>query len=140
MVTAVTTYSVTRAIYAPPARPATASRPEPLVAPPVNTDFFQHPRVMGGAMLVSDQRGDDPYDREVAQLRALFNHRRPLLDSATVAMLERNLQMIDRAIGQSRAALARDPGNSLLHRQLNFAMGKKIQVLRTAATLPAGAE
>ena len=140
-VTATSTYTVTRAMYAPEATPVAVGPSDPPVAsPPFDSHYFQAPQVMGSAMLVSNQRGDDQYEREVAQLRALFDHRRPLLDTAIVALLDRNLRMIDRAIGQSRAALARDPGNALLHRQLNLAMGKKIQVLRTAATLPAAAE
>jgi hypothetical protein len=140
-VTATSTYTITRAMYAPEAVPVAVAPAQPSFdSPPVDSYYFQSPQAMGGAMLVSNQRGDDPYEREVAQLRALFDQRRPLLDTAIVALLERNLKMIDRAIGQSRAALARDPGNALLHRQLNLAMGKKIQVLRTAATLPAAAE
>ena len=83
---------------------------------------------------VSD--ADAAFDREVVQLRALLEQRRPNLDSATVAVLERNLQIIDRAIAESRAALEKDPGSVLLNRQLHNALGKKVQVLRTAALLP----
>ena len=90
------------------------------------------------ATLVSDARAtaEAAFDREVTQLRGLLEQRRPDLDSATVALLERNLQIIDRAIAESRAALARDPGSALLNRQLHNALGKKVQVLRTAALLP----
>ena len=91
-----------------------------------------------GTVLVAnrDAEADAAFDREVTQLRALLEQRRPNLDSATVALLERNLQIIDRAIAESRAALARDPGSALLNRQLHNALGKKVQVLRTAALLP----
>lgn len=92
-----------------------------------------------GVVLAADaatRAADAAFDREVVQLRALLEQRRPNLDSATVAILERNLQIIDRAIAESRAALEKDPGSVLLNRQLHNALGKKVQVLRTAALLP----
>ena len=91
-----------------------------------------------GATMVVDREtsSDVAFDREVVQLRALLEERRPNLDSATVALLERNLRIIDQAITESRAALAKDPGSALLNRQLHNALGRKVQVLRTAALLP----
>ena len=90
-----------------------------------------------GATLVSETSPSAAaFDREVVQLRALLEQRRPNLDSATVALLERNLRIIDLAIAESRAALEKDPGSALLNRQLHNALGKKVQVLRTAALLP----
>jgi hypothetical protein len=84
----------------------------------------------------AQEESNAAFDREVVQLRPLLEERRPNLDSATVALLERNLQIIDRAIAESRAALEKDPGSALLSRQLHNALGKKVQVLRTAALLP----
>jgi hypothetical protein len=54
-----------------------------------------------------------------------------------VAIIERNLQIIDAAIAQSRAALARDPASQMLDQQLTHALDKKVELLRTAAMLPA---
>ena len=62
--------------------------------------------------------------------------RRGELDSATVAVLVRNLVVIDRAIAQSRAALARDPHSPFLGDQLTRALGQKVELLRTAALIP----
>lgn len=93
--------------------------------------------------LVADAQtaaADAAFNREVARLRAMLEERRPDLDSATVALLERNLDVIDRAIAESRAALQANPGSALLNRQLQNALGKKVQVLRTAALLPRGAD
>ena len=129
-VTAGTTYVVTR----------NALRGEGTVVAsgaPVGSD------TVGGAMLVSDAQttaADAVFDREVARLRAMLEERRPDLDSATVALLERNIEVIDRAIAESRAALATDPTSALLNRQLQNALGRKVQVLRTAALLPRGAD
>ena len=76
------------------------------------------------------------YDREVAMLRGVLEERRSALDPATIAILEQNLGVIDRAILESREALRRDPASSLLSRQLDLALEKKLQLLRTAALLP----
>ena len=76
------------------------------------------------------------YDRDVAQLRAILAERRAELDSTTIATLEKNLDLIDRAIAESRAALQRDPASEFLADQLARAMTKKVAILRTAAMLP----
>jgi hypothetical protein len=81
--------------------------------------------------------GAATYDREIAQLRGVVQQRRADLDSATVAVLERNLRVIDDAIAQSRAALARDPRSRFLGQQLERTLDQKLELLRTAALLPA---
>jgi hypothetical protein len=131
IVTAGTTYIFTKTAYEPGQAEVVSNDATPL--PGAGT--------AEGAIsttVVSDVRttADAAFDREVVQLRNLLEQRRPDLDSATVALLERNLQIIDRAIAESRAALAKDPGSALLNRQLHNALGKKVQVLRTAALLP----
>jgi hypothetical protein len=77
------------------------------------------------------------YARDVAQLRAIVSERRAELDSTTIAVLEKNLELIDRAIAESRAALERDPASDFLADQLARAMTKKVAILRTVALLPA---
>lgn len=79
------------------------------------------------------------YDREINELRAVLDQRRSLLDSATVAAVEQSIRIIDTAIAEARAALARDASSAFLHDQLNRALQKKVGVLRTVALLPAGA-
>jgi hypothetical protein len=97
----------------------------------------------GGARLVAGPAESDAavlvaaaYDQEIATLRAAVRERRGDLDSATVAVLVRNLGIIDAAIAQSRAALARDPHSPLLGDQLTRALGQKVELLRTVALLP----
>lgn len=85
----------------------------------------------------ADRTGDTQYARDVADLRALVRDRRAELDSATVAVLERNLELIDKAIAESRAALERDPAREFLADELTRAMTKKLAILRTVALLPA---
>lgn len=77
------------------------------------------------------------YAREIAQLDSIVHDRHSQLDSTTIAVVEKNLQIIDRAIAQSRAALAHDPNSGFLHDQLNNALDQKIALLRTVALLPA---
>jgi anti-sigma factor RsiW len=77
------------------------------------------------------------YGKEIALLQKIVSQRKTQLDSSTVAIIERNLEIIDAAIEQSRAALARDPASMLLSEQLTHALDKKVELLRTAALLPA---
>jgi hypothetical protein len=77
------------------------------------------------------------YDREIGKLRAIVRERRSQLDPKTVAVLEQSIAVIDSAIAQSRAALAKDPASGFLATQLNHSLEKKVELLRTAALLPA---
>jgi anti-sigma factor RsiW len=80
---------------------------------------------------------DRLYGKEIASLQLIVSQRKTQLDSSTVAIIEKNLQIIDDAIEQSRAALAKDPASLLLGDQLTHALNKKVALLRTAALLPA---
>ena len=77
------------------------------------------------------------YDREISKLRTIVRTRRSQLDPKTVAVLEQSIAVIDSAIAQSRAALAKDPARGFLAEQLNHSLEKKVELLRTAAMLPA---
>jgi hypothetical protein len=76
------------------------------------------------------------YGREIEMLQNIVKQRQTQLDSSTVAVIQKNLEIIDTAIAQSRAALARDPASRLLNQQLTHALDKKVELLRTAAMLP----
>jgi hypothetical protein len=77
------------------------------------------------------------YDQEITKLRQIVRQRRSELDPRTVAVLEQSIAVIDSAIAQSRAALAKDPASGFLATQLNHSLEKKVELLRTAALLPA---
>ena len=53
-------------------------------------------------------------------------------------MLERNLQIIDEAIREARAALDNDPANALLNAHLAGARQRKLNLLRQAALISEG--
>lgn len=80
---------------------------------------------------------DRVYGKEIDMLQNIVSQRRTQLDSSTVAIIEKNLRIIDQAIEQSRAALAKDPASRMLDQQLTHALDKKVELLRTAAMLPA---
>ena len=76
------------------------------------------------------------YGDEITRLQAIITERRNELDPATVTVIEASLKVIDAAVKQSRAALARDPRSGFLVDQLNSALDKKVELLRTVALLP----
>lgn len=77
-------------------------------------------------------------DREIRSLEALVATQRAQLDPATVAVLERNLAVIDRAIAESRTAFLRDPASRFLATQLTRSFTSKLTLLRDMARLSAG--
>ncbi|HEY6358074.1 MAG TPA: hypothetical protein VIX35_07510, partial [Vicinamibacterales bacterium] len=77
------------------------------------------------------------YDHQITALHQILQQRRARLDPKTVAVLDRNLAIIDSAIVQSRAALAHDPASAFLANQLDQSLNSKLELLKTAALLPA---
>ena len=133
-------------------RPASPAEPEANAGStpqPSNTTVAAAPeKISGGAqrtqaMLASQtaqtdrSRSEAVYGKEIEMLQRIVSQRKTRLDSSTVAIIEKNLEIIDNAIEQSRAALARDPASMLLSEQLTHALDKKVELLRTAALLPA---
>jgi hypothetical protein len=84
-------------------------------------------------VLVSAAKEKVNYDREIVRLRAIVDSGRTRLDPATVALLERNLRIIDSAIVQCQNALARDPASNFLIESLNHAYESKVKLLHIAA-------
>jgi Putative zinc-finger len=110
-------------------RPATGSRT-------VASDATPRQSRVGARLAVQREPSDVVYGREIDMLQKIVTQRKTQLDSSTVAIIERNLRIIDAAIEQSKAALARDPRSRLLSDQLTHALDKKVELLRTAALLP----
>lgn len=79
---------------------------------------------------------EQTYDSEITRLRAIVTERSAQLDPATVAVLDKNLKVIDDAIAQCKDALRSDPNSRFLIESLNEALDSKVQLLRKAATLP----
>lgn len=70
------------------------------------------------------------------ELATALDARRGELDPATVAVVEANLAVIDQAIGECAAALAKTPDDPQLTSALRRAWAQKLALLERAATLP----
>jgi len=86
-----------------------------------------------GFRLAVSPRADSAYDGAVADLERVLYEGRSRLDTATVRVIEQNLQIIDRAIAEARAAIAADPANAYLNGQMAANMRRKLDLLRRAA-------
>jgi len=84
-----------------------------------------------------NRSAEQTFDAEITRLRAIVQRRRSQLDPVTISVIERNLKVIDDAIAQCRAALSKDPASRFLIESLNHALENKVELLRTAAMLPA---
>jgi hypothetical protein len=107
---------------------ATAPRVTPAQVSPSNVSQVFHAKKDVSAARV--------YDLEISLLDSVVHTRRKSLDPKTVAIIEKNLKIIDKAITESRAALAKDPKSPLLSNQLDNVLGSKVELLRTVAFLP----
>jgi hypothetical protein len=85
---------------------------------------------------VAMSHADSIFATEIGKLRLMVRSRRDQLDPRTVAVLDQSIAVIDSAIAQSRAALAKDPASGFLATQLNHSLEKKVELLRTVASLP----
>ena len=91
--------------------------------------------VGGPTVLPAMVRAEETYGQAAADLRAILDEGRDRLDPKTVAVLERNLALIDSAITQTETALRNDPASAYLNAYLARNMQRKLTLLRQAATL-----
>jgi anti-sigma factor RsiW len=70
------------------------------------------------------------------QLVAVFESRRRMMSPQTVAVVEKNMRVIDEAVREMEAALARDPGNAHLPALLVAAYDQEIDMLQGVAHMP----
>lgn len=120
-----------------------SAKPEVAVAP---VDSGPPARASTGQPVSSTTRlasntkpsAEQTYDREINRLLVVYHQRRPELDSSTVAIVKKNLKIIDDAIAQTKLALKRDPASEFLMESLNDEFDTKVQLLRKVAMLPSG--
>jgi len=77
------------------------------------------------------------FDRATNELSLILAAQRGRLRPETVALVERNLGIIDAAIAESRAALARDTANAELQHLWAAAARQKVELLRWATRVAA---
>jgi hypothetical protein len=99
------------------------------------------PRVSGDVRPVSStpvpDSGDaeEEYERAVRELMSVVEARRASLPLETQEALKRNLETIDQALTEIRAALSKEPGNTQLNHLLASTHRKKVEVLRRVVKL-----
>src|SRR6266567_565100 len=94
-----------------------------------------HDRLAGGGVGWAAVQTD--FDRATDELSRALAVERGRLRPETVALLERNLAVIDAAIAESRAALVRDPANADLRRLFAAASRHKVELLEWATRVAA---
>lgn len=94
------------------------------------------PTVGVPARFVAKPNVEATYDQEIAALRAIVSQRQSKLDPRTREVIRKNLAVIDQAVAESRAALAKDPNSGFLVDQLNQSLDTEVDLLRTVALLP----
>lgn len=75
------------------------------------------------------------YGREIARLEAIVRQRESALDPATTAIIENSMRIIDSALVEARAALARDPASRFLTDQVDKTLQKKMELLRSVTMI-----
>jgi hypothetical protein len=75
------------------------------------------------------------YATAASELSAELARARTRLSPATLAVIEKNLAVIDSALAESRRALAGDPGNAVLERLVIATWQQKMDFLRRATAL-----
>jgi anti-sigma factor RsiW len=75
------------------------------------------------------------YEQAIAGLQQLAETQNATLDPETRAVLTKNLAVIDRAINESRAALAQEPASALAQESLLEALDTKVALLQETVAL-----
>jgi hypothetical protein len=125
------------------------SEPAPRAEAPKSEPVRSTPRVGNGSRVSSGARTSLASSRsapvsaselalssEISQLQRMLKLKRNELDPSTVQVVEDNLNLIDVAVKQARAALLKDPASGFLIERLDNALQKKVELLRTVALLP----
>ena len=122
-----TTPSVATAPTPPTARPGSLGTESTAVAPVTPVSATNRERVSAAVT----------YGREIARLEAFVRQRGDSLDPTTKAIIENRMRIIDSALVEARAALARDPASRFQTDQVDQTLQKKMELLRTVTLLAA---
>ena len=75
------------------------------------------------------------YDEAIAGLQQLADAQKPSIDPKTLAVLQKNLAVVDRAISESRAALMNEPASTVAQESLLDALDTKVALLQDTVAL-----
>ncbi len=112
----------------PPADPTASSGPV--------IQAYGVPEEETSGQIVQANFADAQFNAAVSDLERILRDERDRLDPRTVLIIERNLRAIDAAINEARMALNDDPANPYLNSHLADARRRKLDLLRTATSLP----
>lgn len=101
----------------------------------IPTQTAQRPAARPVTALAAFQPAEQEYEEAIADLESVLQSQRSRMAPQTAATIEANLRIIDKAIQESRAALAADPNSAELTRMLSDAYDTKLDVLRQAVSL-----
>ena len=75
------------------------------------------------------------YEEAIAGLQQLADAQKPSMDPMTLAVLQKNLAVVDRAISESRAALMNEPASAIAQESLLDALDTKVALLQDTVAL-----
>ena len=81
------------------------------------------------------QAAEEHYDKAIQGLEQIARSDSGALDPQVAAVLQKNLQVIDQAIGESRAALKKQPASADAQESLFDAMRSKVALLQQTVEL-----
>lgn len=88
-----------------------------------------------GSVIEELQAAEAHYDKAIKELEQIARSDTGALDPQVAGVLQKNLQMIDQAIGESRAALKTQPASSDAQESLFDAMRSKVALLQQTVEL-----
>lgn len=94
------------------------------------------PPSLGGSSssLVAVHALERSYEEEVAEVQRALRGQQSALSPETLRVLQTNLDIIDRALLEARAALRADPGNDALTDLVRSGYERKLDVLRSVSS------
>jgi hypothetical protein len=95
------------------------------------------PRTTTVAMPADFRAAETEFQQATEMLAAVLERRRGELSPETIALVEENLEVINRAIEAVQAAIASDPGNRDLGLLLTAMYRTKVDLMQRATRLPA---
>jgi len=116
-----TSWMLWRQLPAPrPASRAVAPAPDPELAQSVEHEL---------------RMAEEHYQKAIAGLEQITRSESSALDPQVAAVLQKNLEVIDQAIGESRAALQSQPTNEVAQESLFEALRSKVTLLQETVVL-----
>ena len=112
-------------------RPAATHQNEQATAPAGQVD----PNAAVASVQAELQLATEHYEKAIQQLEQIARDENGALDPQVASVFQRNLQVIDQAIGESRAALQTQPASADVQESLFDAMRSKVALLQQTVEL-----